>query len=155
MKFFFSLFVGIFLSFNSICSQEPVSFTTSVNLISENQYELIITSNIDKDWRLYSQYLVDGGALPTEFVFKNESLNSFGLIGKMIESESITKFDPIFELDQSYFVNSSTFKQIIEINNSDLLKVYANIAFQACTDAVCIFRESELVFNLDGSSRNL
>jgi len=155
MKFFFSLFVGIFLSFNSICSQEPVSFTTSVNLISENQYELIITSNIDKDWRLYSQYLVDGGALPTEFVFKNESLNSFGLIGKMIESESITKFDPIFELDQSYFVNSSTFKQIIEINNSDLLKVYANIAFQACTDAVCIFRESELVFNLDGSSENI
>ena len=149
------LFIGIFLSINSINSQEPVSFTTSVNSISENKYELITTSNIEKDWRLYSQYLIDGGAIPTEFTFKNESSDSFNLIGKMVESESITKFDPIFQLDQSYFINSNTFKQVIEINNLDILKVYANIIFQACDDSLCIFRESELVFNLDGSSESI
>ena len=149
------LFIGIFLSINSIKSQEPVSFTTSVNSISENRYELITTSNIEKDWRLYSQYLIDGGAIPTEFTFKNESPDSFNLIGKMVESESITKFDPIFQLDQSYFINSNTFKQVIEINNLDILKVYANIIFQACDDSLCIFRESELVFNLDGSSESI
>jgi len=149
------LFIGIFLSINSIKSQEPVSFTTSVNSISENRYELITTSNIEKDWRLYSQYLIDGGAIPTEFTFKNESSDSFNLIGKMVESESITKFDPIFQLDQSYFINSNTFKQVIEINNLDILKVYANIIFQACDDSLCIFRESELVFNLDGSSESI
>ena len=149
------LFIGIFLSINSINSQEPVSFTTSVNSISENKYELITTSNIEKDWRLYSQYLTDGGAIPTEFTFKNESSDSFNLIGKMVESESITKFDPIFQLDQSYFINSNTFKQVIEINNLDISKVYANIIFQACDDSLCIFRESELVFNLDGSSESI
>ena len=149
------LFIGIFLSINSIKSQEPVSFTTSVNSISENRYELITTSNIEKDWRLYSQYLIDGGAIPTEFTFKNESSDSFNLIGKMVESESITKFDPIFQLDQSYFINSNTFKQVIEINNLDISKVYANIIFQACDDSLCIFRESELVFNLDGSSESI
>ena len=149
------LFIGIFLSINSVKSQEPVSFTTSVNSISENKYELITTSNIEKDWRLYSQYLTDGGAIPTEFTFKNESSDSFNLIGKMVESESITKFDPIFQLDQSYFINSNTFKQVIEINNLDISKVYANIIFQACDDSLCIFRESELVFNLDGSSESI
>ena len=149
------LFIGIFLSINSINSQEPVSFTTSVNSISENKYELITTSNIEKDWRLYSQYLIDGGAIPTEFTFINESSDSFNLIGKMVESESITKFDPIFQLDQSYFINSNTFKQVIEINNLDISKVYANIIFQACDDSLCIFRESELVFNLDGSSESI
>ena len=155
MRKILCLFIGIFLSINSIKSQEPVSFTTSVNSISENKYELIITSNIEKDWRLYSQYLTDGGAIPTEFTFKNESSDSFNLIGKMVESESITKFDPIFQLDQSYFINSNTFKQVIEINNLDILKVYANIIFQACDDSLCIFRESELVFNLDGSSESI
>ena len=30
--------------------------------------------------------------------------------------------------------------------------MFATIAYQACDDAVCIFRESDLVFNLDGSS---
>ena len=155
MRKILCLFIGIFLSINSIKSQEPVSFTTSVNSISENRYELITTSNIEKDWRLYSQYLIDGGAIPTEFTFKNESSDSFNLIGKMVESESITKFDPIFQLDQSYFINSNTFKQVIEINNLDILKVYANIIFQACDDSLCIFRESELVFNLDGSSESI
>ena len=155
MRKILCLFIGIFLSINSIKSQEPVSFTTSVNSISENKYELITTSNIEKDWRLYSQYLIDGGAIPTEFTFKNESSDSFNLIGKMVESESITKFDPIFQLDQSYFINSNTFKQVIEINNLDISKVYANIIFQACDDSLCIFRESELVFNLDGSSESI
>ena len=155
MRKILCLFIGIFLSINSIKSQEPVSFTTSVNPISENKYELITTSNIEKNWRLYSQYLTDGGAIPTEFTFKNEDPNSFNLIGKMIESESITKFDPIFQLDQSYFINSNTFKQIIEINNSEISKVFANIIFQACDDSLCIFRESELVFNLDGTSESI
>ena len=155
MKKILCLFLGIFLSINSIKSQEPVSFTTSVNPISENNYELIITSSIEKNWRLYSQFLKDGGAIPTEFTFKNESSDSFNLIGKMIESESITKFDPIFQLDQSYFIDSNTFKQVIEINSSEISKVFANIMYQACDDSLCIFRESELVFNLDGTSQNI
>ena len=145
----------VLFSINLAYSQEPVTFTTSVNPISDNKYELIITSNIEKDWRLYSQFLIDGGAIPTEFIFKNEPSDSFNLIGKMIESESITKFDPIFQLDQSYFINSNTFKQVIEINSSDISKVYANIMYQACDDSLCIFRESELVFNLDGSSQTI
>ena len=155
MKKILCLFLGIFLSINSIKSQEPVSFTTSVNPISENKYELIITSSIEKNWRLYSQFLKDGGAIPTEFTFKNESSDSFNLIGKMIESESITKFDPIFQLDQSYFIDSNTFKQVIEINSSEISKVFAIIMYQACDDSLCIFRESELVFNLDGTSQNI
>ena len=150
-----SLFIGLFLSLNFISSQEPVSFTTSVNSISKNQYELIVVSNIEKDWRLYSQFLIDGGALPTEFSFKNSSPTSFILIDNTTESESLTKFDPIFQLDQSYFIETNSFKQIIQVNDSNLSKIYAKIAFQACTDAICIFRESDLVFNLDGSSENI
>ena len=153
MKNILSLFFGILLSINLTYSQEPVSFTTSVKSISENQYELIITSNIDDEWRLYSQFLKEGGALPTEFIFENEE--SFNLIGKMIESESITKFDPIFNLDQSYFINSNIFKQTIELKKSNISKILATIAYQACTDAICIFRESELIFNLDGSSETI
>ena len=152
MKNIFSLFFSFFLFINIGFSQDPVSFTTKVNTISKNQYELIISSKIDSNWRLYSQFLIDGGALPTEFIFKNISNDSYVLIGNTIESESITKFDPIFNLDQTYFIDSNTFKQVIEVKDLNLDKVFATIAYQACDDAVCIFRESDLVFNLDGSS---
>ena len=152
MKSIFNLFFSFFIFINIGFSQDPVSFTTKVNSISKTQYELIISTKIDSNWRLYSQFLTEGGALPTEFIFKNISNNSYGLIGNTIESESITKFDPIFNLDQTYFIDSNTFKQVIEVKDLNFDKVFATIAYQACDDAVCIFRESDLVFNLDGSS---
>jgi len=147
MKLRLFLIFYIFSLFN--LAQEPISFTTSVKKVSDDTYELITNSEIENNWRLYSQNLIDGGAIPTEFVF-NQSDN-FVLIGNVKESESITKFDPIFGINQSYFINSSSFTQSIKVNSSNLSTIKAIIAYQACDDMVCIFRESELTFNLDGS----
>jgi len=148
MKFRFLFFiVFIFSQFN--LAQEPVTFTTSVKKISSDTYELITNSKIEYNWRLYSQNLIDGGAIPTEFIFSDS--NSYDLIGIVKESESVTKFDPIFGIDQSYFIDQSFFTQTIKINDISINAVKAIIAYQACDDMVCIFRESELVFNLDGS----
>jgi len=41
MKNFYSLFLVFLFSFQLIHSQNPVTFTTSVNKISENHYELV------------------------------------------------------------------------------------------------------------------
>ena len=148
MKNNFLLLLFSVLSFLSY-SQDPVTFETQVKKISENTFELITTADIQNDWRLYSQNLSTGGAIPTEFIF-NIKPQSIKLIGNVKESESITKFDPIFQLDQSYFENQSTFTQLIETNNiSD--NISAVIAYQACDDVVCIFREATLVFSLDGT----
>ncbi len=147
MKLRLFLIFYIFSLFN--LAQEPISFTTSVKKVSDDTYELITNSEIENNWRLYSQNLIDGGAIPTEFVF-NQSDN-FVLIGNVKESESITKFDPIFGINQSYFINSSSFTQSIKVKSSNLSTIKAIIAYQACDDMVCIFRESELIFNLDGS----
>ena len=148
MKNNFLLLLFSVLSFLSY-SQDPVTFETQVKKISENTFELITTADIQNDWRLYSQNLFPGGAIPTEFIFKIKP-HTIKLIGNVRESESITKFDPIFQLDQSYFENQSTFTQLIETNNiSD--NISAVIAYQACDDVVCIFREATLVFSLDGT----
>ena len=147
MKLRLFLIFYIFSLFN--LAQEPISFTTSVKKVSDDTYELITNSEIENNWRLYSQNLIDGGAIPTEFVF-NQSDN-FVLIDNVKESESITKFDPIFGINQSYFINSSSFTQSIKVKSSKLSTIKAIIAYQACDDMVCIFRESELTFNLDGS----
>ena len=147
MKLRLFLIFYIFSLFN--LAQEPISFTTSVKKVSDDTYELITNSEIENNWRLYSQNLIDGGAIPTEFVF-NQSDN-FVLIDNVKESESITKFDPIFGINQSYFINSSSFTQSIKVKSSNLSTIKAIIAYQACDDMVCIFRESELTFNLDGS----
>ena len=91
-----------------------------------------------------------GGAIPTEFIFNYKS-QSIKLIGDVKESQSITKFDPIFQVEQSYFENKSTFTQLIETNKT-IDNISAVIAYQACDDIVCIFREANLIFNFDGST---
>ena len=149
MKNNFLVILFLTLSFLGY-SQDPITFETKVKKISENTFELVTTANIQNKWRLYSQNLLSGGAIPTEFIFNNIS-QSIKLIGDVSESQSITKFDPIFQIEQSYFENQSTFTQLIETNKI-IDNIPAVIAYQACDDVVCIFREANLIFNFDGST---
>ena len=149
MKNNFLVILFLTLSFLGY-SQDPITFETKVKKISENTFELVTTANIQNKWRLYSQNLLSGGAIPTEFIFDNKS-QSIKLIGDVSESQSITKFDPIFQIEQSYFENQSTFTQLIETNKI-IDNIPAVISYQACDDIVCIFREANLIFNFDGST---
>ena len=149
MKNNFLVILFLTLSFLGY-SQDPITFETKVKKISENTFELVTTANIQNKWRLYSQNLLSGGAISTEFIFDNKS-QSIKLIGDVSESQSITKFDPIFQIEQSYFENQSTFTQLIETNKI-IDNISAVIAYQACDDVVCIFREVNLIFNFDGST---
>ena len=147
MKTKFLYFILIILS-EFVFSQNPVIFETQVNSLGEDKFELVTNATIEKGWRLYSQNLPNGGAIPTEFIFDNSS--SFDLLGFTKESKSISKFDPIFNMEQTYFESKSTFTQeILLLKKIETINV--KIAYQACDDIVCIFREADLVFNIDGS----
>ncbi len=150
IKFFKYLFLIIVCQI--INAQEPIKFYTEVNKVSDDNYQLIINGEIEENWRLYSIYIEEGGAIPTEIILNSVNPDDFELSGNVIESPTITKFDPIFGLDQTYFVEKNSFTQNIKINNKSLKKIFGKIAYQACDDSVCIFRESDLEFNLDGST---
>ena len=144
LKILFTLFS--LLSF----SQDPVKWSTSVKKINDITFQLNTKAEIDDNWRLYSQNLDDGGALPTEFIFEDNSiLKSFS---NVLEPEPITKYDPIFKMDQSYFVNNVVFTQdivLLESFNND--SIIQNLYYQVCDDRVCIFQDVQLVFNLSSN----
>ena len=136
----------LLLSFISF-SQDPVIWSTSTDKISDYTYKLTTTAQIQDNWRLYSQNLEEGGALPTEFVFDDESV--FEFFDNVSEPEPITKFDPIFQMNQSYFINQAVFTQEVIIkDNVNLDLIIQNLYYQACDDKVCIFKDEKLVFNL-------
>ena len=144
LKILFTLFS--LLSF----SQDPVKWSTSVKKINDITFQLNTKAEIEDNWRLYSQNLDDGGALPTEFIFEDNSiLKSFS---NVLEPEPITKYDPIFKMDQSYFVNNVVFTQdivLLESFNND--SIIQNLYYQVCDDRVCIFQDVQLVFNLSSN----
>jgi thiol:disulfide interchange protein DsbD len=131
-------------------AQDPVVWTTELKKLSDTEYLLIFQASVEPKWHLYSQSLPEDGPLPTEFVFEEEG-TAYELVGKMEESETVTAFDPIFEMDLSWFEREGNFQQKIRLLQAELGAVSGEINFQACDDKVCIFRNEPFRFVLDAS----
>ena len=147
MKIWIFFLFGIFYLQAQI--EEPVIWGSSLEELSEDRYMLKFEAQIAPKWHLYSQFSNPEGAIPTEFIFDN--LNGYKLIGVVEEGESITNFDKVFEMDLTYFNDSASFQQEIQIIDNDLRKLRVEINYQACDDKLCIFRTENFGFTLDGS----
>ena len=88
--------------------------------------------------------------MPTEFQFEGVGID-FQLMGKIDEGNTITAYDPIFEMDLSWFDGKATFRQKIRLLKPELVSIKGQIQFQACDDKFCIFRNEPFRFVLDPS----
>ena len=132
---------------------EPVLWGQELNKISDTEYELVFKADILKDWHVYSQFTAEGGSQPSELVFENVG-EAFELFGIAEESETITEYSEIFEVDETYFKEHLTFKQKIKLLNPDITQINVLLYYQVCRD-VCIPGEQEFVFSLNGGPINL
>ena len=73
---------------------EPVKWFSDVEKISETEYNLIFTAEIEPHWHVYSQEAVgDEGPIPTEFTF-NDQEGNFELLGKTLEPDVEARLEP-------------------------------------------------------------
>ncbi|WP_400077321.1 cytochrome c biogenesis protein CcdA [Winogradskyella sp. R77965] len=144
--------LAICFSFNLYAQElEPVKWESSVEKISETEFNLVFSATIDDGWYMYSQEEPDGlGPLPTYFEYKNQDGN-YKLIGKTLEPSVKSKFDKVFELDLKKFSDKAEFSQRIELIKSDLSALEVSINYQACDDAKCIMLDKVFNLSLDGS----
>ncbi|MDA0201110.1 MAG: protein-disulfide reductase DsbD family protein, partial [Bacteroidetes bacterium] len=142
------VFLLLFFWVVGLQGQNPVVWTTDFKKQSDTEYLLIFKASVQPKWHLYSQNLPKDGPLPTEFIFQ-EVGTAFELVGKMQESETVTAFDPIFEMDLSWFEGEGTFQQKIRLIQPELGAISGEINFQACDDKICIFRNEPFRFVLD------
>ena len=145
----FYIVLFLFLSIKSL-AQEPVTWSTAVTDNGSGNFTLITKAEVSENWRLYALNLPEGGALPTEFNFVDESI--FESFSKVNEPNPTTKFDPIFQMEQSYFTNEVFFYQDVKIKDSftgDVIE--QELVYQVCDDRVCLFRDLNLEFNLTSS----
>ena len=143
------LFIIFSFCFTSLNSQilEPVKWSFDSNQISENQYELIFTADIDPTWAIYSQ-LANEGPIPTTFFFETSS--SYNLIGEVAEDSTNmeTIYDPIFDIVVSKFYTQAVFRQKVKINNFET-PIYGILNFMTCDDTQCLAPEIiDFKFNL-------
>ena len=126
---------------------DPVKWKTSVNKISDTEYELIATASIQGEWHLYSQSVPKDGPVPTSFVFEGNS--NYLKKGNTTEGAGHEIDDKVFNMRIKYFDKTADFKQRIKLKNKKAFKVNAVVEFMVCNDTQCLPpKEVDLVFDI-------
>jgi thiol:disulfide interchange protein DsbD len=142
----------LFFTLNSFAQTEsnPAVFSTSVEKISEDTYDLIFTVKILDQWHLYSQYNPEDASLPLEIsAAKNET--GFELVGKAVESKTYNEYSNVWEKEEIFFKEKAIITQRIQLNNTDITSITLTFFAQVCKE-VCIQIEEDFTFSLDGKA---
>ena len=144
------LFLISFSGFSQIINSVKWEFGSEK--ISETEYYLIFVAKIESHWALYSQFVEEGGPLPTVFSF--ESAPDFELIEtvKELELNKVTQLDPVFEMVVSKYYDKAIFKQRVRIKSPEF-SVKGNIDFMTCDDTKCTYLpDNPFTFNYTSES---
>ncbi len=135
MKKLAALLLGLLINITVNAQMKvPVTWTSSIEKISNTEYYLVFNASIEEDWHLYSQLNPDGASLPLEFIADAEG-DTFEFIGKAEESETHTTYSEIWEKDEIYFEYEATLRQKIKLLKNDIKNIEIEISGQACKDA--------------------
>jgi len=116
--------------------ETPVKWSFSSRNTGAGESELVMTAKIDKGWHLYSQFIEEGGPIPTSFKFTPKS--DYKLIGKVVEASPVIKaYEKAFEMNIGYFANKAEFVQKIKLNKSPTT-INGSVEFMVCNDEQCL-----------------
>ena len=147
MKYLLSLF--IFISSLNVFSQmeDPITWSTSVEKLSDSTFVLVSEAIIEEGWHLYAQEVPQDGPIPTSFSF-DSSQGSFLLEGKTQEENGIVVDDAVFQMKIKFFEKKTVFKQKIKVLKG-IETINAIVEFMVCDDTKCLSpTEVDLVFDL-------
>ncbi|MFA6945326.1 MAG: cytochrome c biogenesis protein CcdA [Pedobacter sp.] len=115
---------------------DPVKWNFSSEKINDKESNLIITAKIEKGWHVYSQFIEEGGPIPTSFKFKPSS--DYKLTGKVTESpKAITAFDKNFNMQIAWHKDQVIFKQKVSLLVPKT-SISGTLEFMVCNDERCL-----------------
>ncbi|MFV0229459.1 thioredoxin family protein [Empedobacter falsenii] len=116
----------------------PAKWSSSVNEVGQNEFEIEVTGKIDKGWHLYSSKHPDGGiGIPASAAFKPAA--NAKLVGGVREiGKRIDKYSQIFEQDEKYFENQVKFVQKVKVTGDKPVNISYTIEFQMCDAERCL-----------------
>ncbi|WP_306013010.1 MULTISPECIES: protein-disulfide reductase DsbD [unclassified Allomuricauda] len=146
--FFGLLFIGTGAALAQT-DENPAVWSHEVRQLSDTEYELVFKGKIMEGWHVYSQHTAEGGALPSEFTFEKVG-EDYELVGVTEESETITEYSDIFEVDETFFKEEAIFTQKIKLLDPEVNQISVNLFYQICKE-VCLPVDEFFQISLDGS----
>ena len=144
------------ISLHLYAQEDPASWTTEVNKISDTEYELVTTAILEPGWHLYSQTSVgdDLGPVATTISFY-EVEEKIELIGVNKEIGSYAEFSPVWEFNVYQFSDIAVFKQKIKLLDTDLQYIVGEAFFMTCDEERCLRPTGKPLFYKINSSAQI
>ena len=137
LNLFFALIIAIIVPLKSFGQiYDPVQWSFSTESLGNNEYNVIFKADIEAGWHVYSQYIADGGPIPTAFYFAEAT--DYVREGIVEESPSITLMDPVFNMELRYFEKEAIFTQKVRVLGKEPVTVKGELEFMVCNDGMCL-----------------
>ncbi|MBS1571838.1 MAG: thioredoxin family protein [Bacteroidetes bacterium] len=137
MKQFFILILSFCFSLVLSQTKDPVKLSYKVNDLGDNQYEAVLTANIDKGFHINSKDNSPDTVIPTEM--KVTSKEGIVPIGGIVEVGKLHKeFSEAFGGEVANYSGTVSFKQKFKLKNGNKpANIVSEITYQTCNDQVC------------------
>jgi len=136
MKKLFSVFVLFSLSlFASAQIYDPVSWKFNAENITDKEATIVITATIEPGWHVYSQFIEEGGPIPTSFTFEGTGFTKLGGVAE--KPKAISAFDPNFNMQIAWHKDQVKFSQKIKLTQPKVT-VKGMLEFMVCNDTHCL-----------------
>jgi thiol:disulfide interchange protein DsbD len=118
-----------------IQDHDPIKWNTQVKKTAQNEYDLIFTATLEQGWHVYSQFIPEGGPIPTQFIFNK---GKYEKQGKVEEKGQLQKIhDEGFDMDLTYFSGSCDFVQHVKLTGPTD-KITGTYEYMICNDEMCL-----------------
>ena len=126
----------------------PIVWESSIQQVSETEYDVTFTATLLQDWHLYSQYNPEGASQPLEILI-SVGETGYDLIGKAKESKTKKEYSEIWEKEEIFFADTAIITQRLAVTDKNTAAVTLEIYGQVCKQA-CIQIEESFSFSLNG-----
>src|ERR1700744_2674451 len=116
--------------------EAPVKWAYAAKRISPTEAVVFLRATIDDGWHIYSVNQKDGGPIKTSFTFP--ASKDYVVEGKPSEPAPVTKYEPTFKMDVSYFEKTVTFQQKIKLKTAGATVVKGSLEYMTCNDHKCL-----------------
>ena len=146
MKKILALTAALLLSFGVFAQVEnPVKWAYAAQRTSATEATVLIKATIEPGWHVYSQFIKEGGPIPTSFTFAPSK--EYSLAGKTTEPKAVVKFDKQFKMNIGYFEKEVLFSQKVKLKSASATTVKGKLEFMVCNDRKCL-PPDEVAFNI-------
>ena len=130
------LFIVSFLV-QGFSQSDPTTWKYSLVDKGDGEIELVANATIEKGWYLYDTEIPDGGPYPTSLsIDKIEGAVAVGDF-KAVDSELISGFDAVFQMNIGSYVGSAKFVQRFKVTDKSKFVLEGDVRAQSCNDSEC------------------